>query len=73
MFLLGQFWLDKVGKVSKYSGNTSSAFSELKMEAVYTRKKGLSRLYDRKFAQSNAISRGGIICPHKRRNQAHWA
>ena len=40
--------------------------SELKMQAVFTRKnKGLSRLYDRKFTPSCTTSRDGINRPDK--------
>ena len=38
-------------------------FSELKMQAVFTREnKGLSRLYDHKFTQSYTTSGDGITC-----------
>ena len=60
------------------SGNTvktlRSEFSELKMQAVFTRKnKRLSRLYDRKFTPSYTTSRDGITCPVKSRSHSHCA
>ena len=70
VFSLGYLWLDKAGKVLKYSENTSSCFKLEKMQAVFISKnKGFSRLYEGKFLQSYTTLWDGIPCPDKYRSQ----
>ena len=55
-----QIKLDKCGNAVK---TLCVQFSELKIQAVFTRKtKGLSRLHDQKFTPSYTTSRDGITC-----------
>lgn len=72
VFSLGQLWLDKAGKSENTVKTLRLGFSELKMQAVSTRKnKGISRAYDRKFTKSYITSRDGITCRDKYRRQSH--
>ena len=74
VFSLGQFWLDKVGKVRKYSENSPYWVERVKnARCFHQKKKQFSRQYDRKFTPSYTTSRDGITCLGKCRSQSHSA